>query len=99
MEEELNNLSNNYEDFISGLHNIVPGDNSGVIEKGCCVSSLRNMPPDWRDKQKSVKWECGYHKAFILPLLDYCTAQVVHPINLQNFQKNILKEEQKKNNN
>ena len=97
MEEKLNNLSNNYEDFILELHNIVPGDNSGVIEKGCCVSSFRKMPTDWRDKQKSVKWECGYHKAFILPLLEYCTAQVVHPINLQNLQKNILKEEQKKN--
>ena len=54
MKEKLNNLSNNYEHFILGLHNIVSGDNSGIIEKGCCVSSIKQMPEDWSDKQKSV---------------------------------------------
>lgn len=92
---QLTGLPFNYEKFAIGIHNTIPGDDSGIIEKGCCVSSLKKMPPNWNDKKKSVKWECGYHQAFTIPLLNFCTSQVIHPINLQNFQKNILTNKQK----
>ena len=93
---QLEILPFNYNKFTLGLYNIIPGDDYGIIEKGCCVSSLIKMPRDFENKNKSVKWNCKYHQAFLIPLLHFCLSQVVHPINLQNLQKNILTSKQKK---
>ena len=80
--------------FIKNLHHKYDGVED-TIEKGCCVSSRKSFEETyWEDYNKVHKWDCNYHQAFYVALVQKYMADIVHPINLANLQNNMLTCEQ-----
>ena len=80
-------------EFIKTLHQDYIGD-VNMIETGCCVCSAKKLTDFWEDYNKVHKWDCNYHQAFYVALVQKYMADIVHPINLANLQNNMLTCEQ-----
>ena len=81
-------------DFIKNEHDRFKENNSNMNRK-CCISSKTSFRNTfWENKNKVHEWNCGFHQAFYVSIIQKYMADVIHPINLQNLQKNQLTSDQ-----
>jgi len=81
-------------EFIRNLHDTYEGTNDR-IEHGCCVCSKTSLKGNyWEGYEKVLTWSCDCHSVFYVPLIQKILADVVHPINLEHSQNNILTKSQ-----
>ena len=84
----------NYNILINDLYNEFNSNEYGNINNGCCVCDRTSFDnTEWQDKNKIFSWNCGYHKAFLLSLIEKSIYDIIHIMNIRSYEQ-ILNNEQ-----